>query len=437
MGGDPDFGGEIYRIEADGTGLLQLTTLGPGGDPGPLFGAVAGPHLPTVSGDGATIAFSHNGDPTGGNPDLGRELFAVDDDGSNLRQLTAATTDTSICDYPQLVAHGSAVVFRCNADLLGGGGPAGFQIFKVNPDGSGVVQLTSANREVFGPRVDDLGVWVVFHSSWDPFGSNADGSSEIFRVRTDGSGLEQLTDTLISSYQPDISGDGSLVAFIRDDEVFTHDVVSGAESQLTIGADAVLPTLSRDGTWVYYTLAAFETDLYRVRAAGGLVERVGGLTPFESVNRPFRFPEARPFEVDHDGDRFAVSLIGNPADDNFDGDSEIFLVDRSASPSIAVSPGPAPTTVSWPAMSGPVRYDVVRGDTANLDLPGGGVSDLGPVVCLDENSRDARSADSDEPLPGQVFFYLFRPVDINGMSGSYGQAFDGSERAPGSGGCID
>ena len=53
------------------------------------------------------------------------------------------------------------------------------------------------------------------------------------------------------------------------------------------------------------------------------------------------------------------------------------------------------------------RYDVVRGDVANLDLPGGGVSDLGPVVCLDDDSRDVRSQDPAAPLPGQAFFYLF------------------------------
>ena len=86
-------------------------------------------------------------------------------------------------------------------------------------------------------------------------------------------------------------------------------------------------------------------------------------------------------------------------------------------------------------MSGPVRYDVVRGDVANLDLPGGGISDLGPVVCLDDDSRDVRSEDAAAPLPGQVFFYLFRPIDIDGITGSYGQSSDSSERQPGSGDC--
>ena len=435
LGGDPDFSGDIYRIEADGTDLFQLTSPDPGTEPTPQeFDEVAGPVLPTVSGDGSIIVFSHNGDPTGGNPDLSRELYAVDGDGSNLRQLTSATAGYSECDLAQISADGSVVVFHSTADLVGGGGPGESGIFKINPDGSGLVQLTNADTAVYAPRVDDSGQWVVFHSAWDPFGTNADGSREVFRVRTDGSGLEQLTETSASSTYPDISGDGSLVVFLRDG-VFAHDVASGISTRLTAGVEANMPVLSRDGVWAYYSVGSYDADLYRVRVSDGLIERVGALDPFEEIEILNGWPLARTYEVDHDGDRFVVDMTGNPTDDNFDGDSEIFLVDRSAPPTIEPSPGPAPTSVSWTAMSGPARYDIVRGDVANFDLPGGGISDLGPVVCLDDDSRDVRSQDPAAPAPGQVFFYLFRPIDIDGITGSYGQSSDGSERQPGSGGC--
>ena len=101
--------------------------------------------------------------------------------------------------------------------------------------------------------------------------------------------------------------------------------------------------------------------------------------------------------------------------------------------------GSAPTVLSWPPEPGPVRYDVLRGDLANVQPGVGETIDLGPVICLEDDSPDADTVgfeDTDDPAPGQVFIYVYRGSQgLDAGPGSYGQSSGASERLAGTGDC--
>ena len=85
-----------------------------------------------------------------------------------------------------------------------------------------------------------------------------------------------------------------------------------------------------------------------------------------------------------------------------------------------------------------LRYDVIRGDVANLQHSGGNV-DLGTVVCLENDSGDTNTVgfeDTANPAPGQAFFYLFRgSMGVLAGAGSYDEGSGGFERVPSAGDC--
>mgnify|MGYP000311346237 CR=1 FL=1 len=71
-----------------------------------------------------------------------------------------------------------------------------------------------------------------------------------------------------------------------------------------------------------------------------------------------------------------------------------------------------------------------------LDAGASGTTDLGPVVCIENDSPDATTygnEDSAEPEPGRGFFYLYR----GNPSGSWGSGSGAAERVPSSGSCAD
>src|SRR5262249_41220016 len=124
---------------------------------------------------------------------------------------------------------------------------------------------------------------------------------------------------------------------------------------------------------------------------------------------------------------------GNP--DYF---KEVMFYDRVTAPIIKISPGPAPTRVSWDVESGPIWYDVIRGDMANVHL-GPTTVDLGTVSCVENDAAVASTEGSDDgltPSPGHVFFYVYRGSQgILTGPGSYGTGSGARERVPSSGGC--
>jgi serine/threonine protein kinase/sugar lactone lactonase YvrE len=214
--------GEIYLINADGSGLERLTNS-PGADEGPAW-----------SPDGSQIAFQsdHDGD---------YEIYVMNADGSERTQLTS---NNSIRDMdPAWSPDGTRLVFQSDRDT-----PLGsFEIYVMNADGSAPTRLTD------DPEYDGCPVWstdgarVAFLSNrngsggiyvmnadgtepqlladdgacpaWSPdgnrivFTSNRDGNSEIYVMNADGSGQANLSQQPAFDYGPAWSPDGTQIAF--------------------------------------------------------------------------------------------------------------------------------------------------------------------------------------------------------------------------------
>ena len=389
---------------------------------------------PSVTDAGDVVAFVHDD-----------EVFAIDADGTDLHQLTpVSSVSPPSVEGPRIAGNGSWVVFRSTRDLLAEGGITGSPIYRVHPDGTGLARMTSKTAFTSLPRIDATGAWMV-----------ASVGGTVRRVKTDGTADQAIGSGTTSGY-PDVTPGGGTVVYDSSAnpvgtnadgslEIFLWTESTGLTRQLTSSPSGVnrSPTISRDGSWVYFWSDAprygwevpDSPQPYRVNAATSTVERVGGL--IGCSQDAYEFEPLRPPSVSMTGTLAVFGTRGVCTEANNDRSGEIWLVDRTAKPKIRVSPGQAPTVVSWDVESGPVFYDVIRGNVASLAPGGGGTVDLGAVTCIASDTPTSSTApDPTIPLPGQVFFYLYRatPGAVAGP-GSYGTGSSGGERVPSSGGC--
>jgi Tol biopolymer transport system component len=441
--------GQLWRVDR-GEAPVQVTALSSGNA-----------NTPALTGDGEWIVFSSGANPSGENGDGSEEIFRIRAGGTDLEQLTAAPSGYASRN-PAVGADGNRIAFDSDADLTGANADGSREIFRVRLDGSELIQLTSgeAGTTSRSPRVAEPGGWLVFESNANLGGLNPDGTFEIFRVREDGSGLEQLTDSPDrSSHSPDISNAGTRIVFSSSSdptggnpelnpEIFAYDEGSGQIRQLTSFAtgSSAAPRISGDGAWTYFVSDApvFEedpdrpTDRYRVPTAGGSVQRVSALRAGQigSVG-PIGFGGSGGLAVDDSGERAVFSTIGDITENNPDQLPEIWWIDRQQPPQLRVGEA-SPTVLYWTHGSGPARYDAIRGTVAELRPAGGAGTDLGSVACLEDDSPDADTegfGDTEQPAPGEAFFFLYRGSPGVREPGSYGVSSEGGVREPGSGDC--
>lgn len=430
---------EIFRINPDGTGLTQIT-----------FDTKA--YAISLSPDGSFISFVVTG--SGHYADL----FKVRTDGTGLTQLTSGSYANY---YSGIAANNSWIVFFSNGNYTGQNVDQSTEVFSIKPDGTNLRQLSnSPGYNAYYPTVDASGTWVAFGSYGDLTGGNPDHSQEVFRVRTDGTGLQQITaDPVGGTGTPTISGAGDLLAYSsqydplgtnpeHNSEIFLWRASTGMPQQLTFTDShaSTRASITRDGAYIYFYSTAelveddddYTSDLYRIVVATGAIERVGARRGITYIAKLPAFQVYFP-AVNATGSRCLVSAEGDLTGDNGDHLEEVWLIDRAASSTISVSAS-APTVVSWDHESGPIRYDVIRGTVSNMGPGGGGTVNLGPVVCLDDDSPINDTVgyeDTVQPSAGQAFFYAYRGSDgLDAPAGTYGTGSGGGLRVPFSGDCT-
>ena len=188
--------------------------------------------------------------------------------------LACSVAATVIAAVPGASAAGTgqAVAFVSDRD----GDP---EIFRVEPDGSGLVQLTSNSAWDTDPSWSADGARLAFSS-------NRDGDDDIYVMGADGSSVINLTSADTGNdLQPDWSRDSSKIAFVRSGDIYVVPAAGGAAVKLGRGrSPAWSPVASR------IVFARSDGDIY---VMGGDGSDVRALTAGLDADFPEWSPDGR------------------------------------------------------------------------------------------------------------------------------------------------
>lgn len=140
---------------------------------------------------------------------------------------TRMTIDPRVNQQPDISPNGQEIVY-CGNPLTDTNPEGDFEIFVMDADGSDVRQLTfnGAGINDCWPRWSPNGRQIVFHS-------NVDGNFEIYVIDVDGTGVTRVTTYPGLDQFPEWSPNGKQLAVRRDTDIYLIDVDGANPIQLT------------------------------------------------------------------------------------------------------------------------------------------------------------------------------------------------------------
>jgi Tol biopolymer transport system component/uncharacterized protein YjdB len=265
----------LYEGTHGGYPELWLLTLGPDAAPRRILAAGTFGADPAASPDGSRIAF------VGLSADGARNIFVVDRNGTNLRQLTF---DVETDDQPAWSRDGTRIAFRSMREGVS-------DIFVISADGTGLKNVTTnVQRGADGRKAAERPTWtpegrVIFTFGYalvNPL------SYHLVSVAADGSDWRALTDGYLRDFEPEVSPNGKLIALRRFHEQYGSfiDVIAANGSQLgwiNLPGPGHTPSWSPDGTWLTYSHseAPGQSAIYMGALNGGsrMIVPAGGRNP--------------------------------------------------------------------------------------------------------------------------------------------------------------
>ena len=249
-----DADGDLYSVQPDGSGLLQLTSGG------------AWDEMATWSPDGKKLLF--DSDRRSKPPVWVNSIWMMDADGKNLKRLTRSDGwDYGAAWSPD----GKRIVF--NSDRRGRWG-----LYVKRIRGGPARRITSINFDAFEADWAPNGRWISFSS--DTRGSDW----EVYKIRPSGRDLTQVTHNGVDDYDAGWSSDGKQIVFATDRnspdpsqcfyvpgeliyptdcnvDIYLMSATGKDQRQVTSGpANDFYPVLSPDGEFV--TFVSDELDQY-------------------------------------------------------------------------------------------------------------------------------------------------------------------------------
>lgn len=242
-------------------------------------GGLAVPAQATFPGENGRIVFA--GDevrtPEGcsyGHPDL----YTMDPDGSNIRNLTNSETGET---EPVWSPSGKQIAFSY---YTVGSDEEGSEVHVMRGDGSGEKTLVTGGYNAH-PTWSDHGNWIAYSGS-------AEAGHDILRVRSDGSRTEPVVTTAADETMPSYAPDGKWIAYARNSSQIwlVRPDGTGAKKltgDITKGGGFTNLGWAPDGRWIIFTMNRGQgtSYIYRLRRGGTGMKRLAqGRDPAWSPN---------------------------------------------------------------------------------------------------------------------------------------------------------